>query len=126
MKDLFDTIGTRRAVAIPPAYDMSAETLLQLKDIAESGEPDALEDALWFAFHYGYQNGVSAERSTRATWTKKRKERQRVSFTGPAAFRDVPGAAERAGEGGDGKKAGTDTETAGESRTESGSGPERE
>lgn len=45
MRDLFETIGERRAVAIPAAYDMSAETLLQLKDIAESGEPDALEEA---------------------------------------------------------------------------------
>ena len=126
MRDLFDTIGERRTVAIPAAYDMSAETLLQLKDIAESGEPDALEDALWFAFHYGYQNGVSAERSTRATWIKKRKEKKRAAAAGPVSFRDVPGAAESAGEGGDGKKSGTDTEKAGESRTESGSGPERE
>lgn len=102
MKDLFDTIGERRAVAIPAAYDMSAETLLQLKDIAESGKPDALEDALWFAFHYGYHNGVSAERASRASWIKKRKRKQ-APAAGPAVFRDVPGAAESAGNGGEDK-----------------------
>lgn len=103
MKDLFETIGERRAVAIPPAYDMSAETLLQLKDIAESGEPDALEDALWFAFHYGYQNGVSAERASHASWTKKRKAKK-APAAGPAVFRDVPGAAESAGKDSEDKK----------------------
>ena len=104
MKDLFETIGERRAVAIPPAYDMSAETLLQLKDIAESPDPDALEDALWFAFHYGYQNGVSAERASRASWIKRRKGKK-APVPGPAVFRDVPGAAESAGNGGEDKQA---------------------